>query len=135
MVEASEEGKQVEQEYGYHSYIQPGEYIAKLEGRTWYGKHNCMGLCCYFHTKEGEQLALYAFRTRWAPYIYTTKKRKYDFHPSGEIKDGSWWRCTVGICKSSGRSTWIKAEPIEEKELEELEVLSSKERNNKKESE
>ena len=29
----------------------------------------------------------------------------------------------------------IKAEPIEEKELEELEVLSSKERNNKKESE
>jgi len=94
-----------------------------------------MGLCCYFHTKEGEQLALYAFRTRWAPYIYTTKKRKYDFHPSGEIKDGSWWRCTVGICKSSGRSTWIKAEPIEEKELEELEVLSSKERNNKKESE
>ena len=37
--------------------------------------------------------------------------------------------------KSSGRSTWIKAEPIEEKELEELEVLSSKERNNKKESE
>lgn len=99
MVEANEEGKQVEQEYGYHSYIQPGEYIAKLEGRTWYGKHNCMGLCCYFHTKEGEQLALYAFRTRWAPYIYTTKKRKYDFHPSGEIKDGSWWRCTVGICK------------------------------------
>lgn len=73
MVEANEEGKQVEQEYGYHSYIQPGEYIAKLEGRTWYGKHNCMGLCCYFHTKEGEQLALYAFRTRWAPYIYTTK--------------------------------------------------------------
>ena len=39
MVEANEEGKQVEQEYGYHSYIQPGEYIAKLEGRTWYGKH------------------------------------------------------------------------------------------------
>lgn len=37
MVEANEEGKQVEQEYGYHSYIQPGEYIAKLEGRTWYG--------------------------------------------------------------------------------------------------
>ena len=33
MVEANEEGKQVEQEYGYHSYIQPGEYIAKLEGR------------------------------------------------------------------------------------------------------
>jgi len=30
MVEANEEGKQVEQEYGYHSYIQPGEYIAKL---------------------------------------------------------------------------------------------------------
>ena len=28
MVEANEEGKQVEQEYGYHSYIQPGEYIA-----------------------------------------------------------------------------------------------------------
>ena len=29
----------------------------------------------------------------------------------------------------------MEAEPIEEKELEELEVLSSKERNNKKESE
>ena len=52
MVEANEEGKQVEQEYGYHSYIQPGEYIAKLEGRTWYGKHNCMGLCCYFTQKK-----------------------------------------------------------------------------------